>query len=334
MAGEFKLMIIQIIIILLLTVVIIYLLRQNMAIRYERRIGRYSIEPLHDKNVSVLDDLYKKYNNIIIYLRKFMQKSGLVNLLAKRYDKYITYGNIESRNKIDIITEKLLISIVFVVLTVFSRVLQNQVINIYELIFNFLIGYWVLDIYLIYNIKIKRKKIENQILKAVIIMNNAFKAGKSTIQAVEIASKELPEPLNIEFQKIYHDMKYGLAIDIVFQRFAKRVNIDEAKYLSSSLTILNKTGGNIVQVFSSIEKALFDKKKLKEELKNLTVSSNLVVKILLTLPFIFVAVIYFLNPTYFNPLFESTLGYIILFMIFILLLLYVFFLQRIMKVKV
>ena len=40
-------------------------------------------------------------------------------------------------------------------------------------------------------------------------------------------------------------------------------------YLSSSLTILNRTGGNIVAVFDSIEKTLFDKKKLKEELKRL-----------------------------------------------------------------
>ena len=98
--------------------------------------------------------------------------------------------------------------------------------------------------------------------------------------------------------------------------------------------LLNKTGGNIVQVFSSIEKALFDKKKLKEELRNLTVSSNLIVKILLSLPFVFVLIIYIMNPAYFDPFFESALGYVALAMIFVILLLYVFFLQKIMKVKV
>lgn len=48
-------------------------------------------------------------------------------------------------------------------------------------------------------------------------MNNAFKAGKSTIQAVEIAKNELPEPLKYEFRKIYNDMKYGLSVDVVFK---------------------------------------------------------------------------------------------------------------------
>ena len=135
--------------------------------------------------------------------------------------------------------------------------------SIYELIINYFIGYYLLDIYLFFDYKRQIRLIENELLRAIIIMNNAFKAGKSTLQAVEIASLELPEPICDEFKKMYLDMKYGLSVDTVFERFAKRVNLEEAVYLSSSLTILNKTGGNIVEVFSSIERTLFDKKKIK-----------------------------------------------------------------------
>ena len=117
-------------------------------------------------------------------------------------------------------------------------------------------------------------------------MNNCFKAGKSTLQALKVASDELPYPLGDEFKKMYLDMKYGLSIDTVFERFARRVNIDEAIYLSSSLTILNKTGGNIVEVFSSIERTLFDKKKLKEEMKNISAALKVVVIILSIIPII------------------------------------------------
>ena len=170
-------------------------------------------------------------------------------------------------------------------------------------------------------------------LRAVMIMNNAFKSGKSTIQAVYIASNELPYPINYEFKKIYQDMKYGLSVDVVFERFAKRVNIEEASYLASSLTILNKTGGNIVSVFNAIEKTLFDKKKLQEELKNLTGASNLVVKVLLFVPFIFMGIIYVLNPSYFDPLFNSVLGYLVIFVIIIMFSIYVWFLQKVMKVR-
>ena len=143
-------------------------------------------------------------------------------------------------------------------------------------------------------------------------MNNAFKAGKSTLQALEIAGNELSYPLNDEFKKMYLDMKFGMSIDNVFDRFAKRLDLDEAIYLSSSLTILNKTGGNIIEVFSSIERTLYDRKKLDEEVKNISSGPKMVVKILCLVPVIFVLLIYILNPTYFNPLFESVLGYIII----------------------
>ena len=219
-------------------------------------------------------------------------------------------------------------------LVIFSQVLQSRVISIFELLIYFIFGYFILDIYLIYSKKRRIKLIENQMLRAIIIMNNAFKSGKSTLQAVEIASKELAEPINYEFEKMYRDMKYGLSVDTVFERFAKRIDIEEARYVSSSLIILNKTGGNIVKVFSSIEKTLFDKKKLKEELRNLTVSSNLIVKVLLFVPIVFIAIIYLLNPDYFSPLFVSPLGYMIILLIVLMFAVYAWFLQKIMKVKV
>ena len=165
-------------------------------------------------------------------------------------------------------------------------------------------------------------------------MNNAFKSGKSTLQALKIASLELPEPISDEFKKMYLDMKYGLSIDTVFDRFAKRVNLEEAVYVSSSLTILNKTGGNIVEVFSSIERTLFDKKKLNEELKNISASPNMIVKVLFIIPIVFTLIIYILNPSYFAPLFSSTLGYMIIGIIVLMFIIYILLLKRITRIDI
>lgn len=201
-----------------------------------------------------------------------------------------------------------------------------------QIFISFGIGFYILDIILYIINKSNKKKIENDMLRAIIIINNAFKSGKSTIQAIEIASKKLPKPIGQEFKRIHSEMKYGLSMDVVFDRFAKRINIPEAEYLSSSLTILNKTGGNIIAVFDSIEKTLFDKKKLKEELKNSTTVSKLVVKLLLLVPIFFVLIIYMLNPGYFQPFFDSALGYLLLIIIIIMFILYAYLLQRIAKV--
>ena len=99
------------------------------------------------------------------------------------------------------------------------------------------IGFLIPDIYLSLQFKKKRKQIEEDLLKAIIIMNNSFKSGKSTIQAVEIASQKLSKPISSEFKRMHQEMKYGLSVDVVFDRFAKRIKLEEAEYLSSSLTL-------------------------------------------------------------------------------------------------
>ena len=320
---------IQIVLIFTFILIITLLIRFNNAVKLEKRIAKYSVRyNSDDEGGSLVDKVWKKY---IIFVKKQRKKvNKLFPTLVKRYDKYSVGSNQKS---VDYITHKLVISIIFIILTIVAMSIQGKLVTLLQILISLVLGFYILDIYLIFNSKTNKKKIEGEMLRAIIIMNNAFKSGKSTIQAVEIASKKLPKPIGYEFEKIYEEMKYGLSIDTVFDRFAKRVNIEEAQYLSSSLTILNHTGGNIVAVFDSIEKTLFDKKKLKEELKNSTTVSKLVVKILLVVPILFALVIYLLNPNYFDPFFASSLGYIMLGVIIVMFIVYAYLLDKIVRVE-
>lgn len=154
------------------------------------------------------------------------------------------------------------------------------------------------------------------------------------MQAVEIVKEELEGPISDEFKKIYLDMTYGLSIEVVFDRFYNRVKLEDAKYITSSLALLNKTGGNIVRVFGSIERSFFEKKKLKQEMKSLTSASIFVFRTLCILPFLFITVIYLLNPTYFAPLFESTLGFFFLGFTVLLYGLYIFVIKKVLEVRI
>lgn len=308
--------------------IIIMLFKLHKAIKTERRIGRYSLKIDKQDELSYFELLWEKYQR---FVKKYNSNERLVRY-SKSYEKYVYVG--EGPSAVQFIINKLVIACLFVVLVVISYAIQGKLVGFFGFIFSFILGYYLYDIYLIISKKRREKKIKNDMLRAVIIMNNAFKAGKSTLQAASIASRDLPKPISREFEKIYQDISYGLSIDVAFMRFAKRAKLEEANYIASSLTILNKTGGNIINVFSSIEKTLFDKKKLEEDLKNSTAASNLVVKVLMIIPFLFVLIIYLISPTYFDPFFSSILGYFILFIIIIMFAIYVFLLNKIMKVKV
>ena len=153
------------------------------------------------------------------------------------------------------------------------------------------------------------------------------------MQAIEIVAKELKGPIKQEFKKMHLEISYGLSLDVVFDRFSKRVASEEVNYITSSLSILNKTGGNIIKVFSSIEKMLFNKRKLKQEMKSLTSSSSMISKILLFMPFVFVLFITLLQPDYFAALINTTIGNIILCLIILIYVIYAYVVNRIMKVR-
>lgn len=325
--------IIQTIIMVLLAFIIFYLILYNNSLKLEKRISKYSIESIKNDSVSLFDLIYNEYKKLIIYLTKMFNKSAIIKKYASKYNKYITYENDKDIVAMDYVSNKVLICILFILIIIFARIIEGIFPSFIDLLISSLLGFFAIDIYFKFYDYIKKKQIEQDLLNAIIIMNNAFRSGRSTMQAIEIVAKELKGPISQEFKKMHLEISYGLSLDVVFERFSKRVESEEVSYITSSLSILNKTGGNIIKVFSSIEKMLFNKRKLKQEMKSLTSSANMISKVLLIMPFVFVAVISLLNPTYFTPLFNTSLGNILLIIIVIIYALYAFIVNKIMKVR-
>lgn len=324
---------IQVILIITLIVILFLLARMVISMNKEKRITRFAIDALSNKPVSFFDRINNFYNRIVRKLSSLLRKSSLFVKYSNKYEKYIDQTAINRKNSIDFVSNKFLIAIMTVIITIISDVLRIHKVSILQLIVAFIIGFYILDVFLIIEHKRRLKIMEEDSLKAIIIMNNAFKSGRSIMQAIELVSQEITGPVADEFKKMYIDLTYGLDLETVFKRLSERVEIDEMKYVASSLIILNKTGGNVGRVFSSIEKGVFDRKKLKDELKATTALSEMVYKILVAMPLLIFIVIIIFSPTYFDPLFNTVIGKIVLVLILILYLLYIIIVKKVTKVK-
>ena len=314
----------------LIIITIVFICAAKRSFELEKRITRFSISSITDKPSSFFDNIYRQYDNFLNKLSNTLSKSKLMVKYSKMYEKY-TYKTYN--NQMDIISSKFITSFVAVIITFISNVLRRQGIGSFQIILALIVGFFIPDLSIIINNKLRERRIENDLFKAVIIMSNAFKSGRSIMQAVKIVSEELDGPIGDEFKKVYIDLTYGLELDVVFERLSNRINMEETKYMASSLVILNKTGGNVVQVFNSIEKSFFERKKLNDELKSVTALSNFVFKILVAIPFIIFVLIYILNPTYFVPFVTAPIGKLILCLIMILYILYIVIVKRVIKIR-
>ncbi len=329
-----NLLIVQIIIIVLLFGIVIWLLRLNRLTRLERRFNKFTVSVIKDNELSLFDKLIKIYNNAQKRMSKFLYKLKIFDEYSKKYEKYCDNTRIIREDPMDYMSNKVFAGLAMMGLIIISDVFQYKGITFFQLFSTFLIGFFIPDVFLLSKTKMRKMQIEKDMLKAIIIMNNSFKSGLSIMQAIYIVSTELTGPISEEFKKMYIDLSFGLNMEVVFERFTKRIDTKEARYITTSLNVLNKTGGNIVQVFASVERNSFTRKKLQEELGALAASANAIFKILVVIPILLFVGIFLLNPTYFVPLFTDPIGIFILIVIILIYILYIIIIRRVMKVKV
>ena len=329
-----SIMVFQMIFTILLLISILAIAIYTKSIRLERRISKFSISPLKDTSLSLFDNVTLKISNIINKINNFLYKSELIKKYSKKYTKYLRTTNEITKTSMDFISIKIISSLSCIVIAIFAKTINFKIFNTYDVYLPMIFGFFLPDFIYYFKYRSYRKKLENDLLQAIIIMNNAFKSGRSITQAIKLVSKELEGPIAEEFKKMNLELSFGLGLDIVFQRLYERIKIEEISYLTASLTILNQTGGNIVEVFSSIEKSLFNKKKLRLELKSMTGGSRMIVNILTIVPIAFILMIWIINPTYFLPLLTNKLGLIIIGIILIYYIAYIIVIRKLLKVKI
>lgn len=328
--SSYIVLIIQALLIITLLYFMINLLKLSRVMRLEKRINRYAINTLNDNDISFFDEVYILFNKYKKFLSRRLGKSSFFTKTSKRYEKYVLDNETKA---MDFVAAKVMLALTFLIIVIISNAFWNRLVDIYQVSLSLLIGYYIYDIFLIFREKNKTKNIENDLLRAITIMNNSFKSGKSIIQAIYIVSNEVDGEIKNEFKKMYIDLTYGLSLEVVFKRFSNRVNIEEVKYMTTSLIILNKTGGNIVNVFATIEKNFFTRRKLKQEMKSIAASAGFMFKMLAVMPLLIILMIVILNPTYFTPLFETPIGLLISLLILVIYLSYIFVVKKIMKVE-
>lgn len=324
---------IQVLLILVVIIAFIITLKILTSIKKEKRIISFSITALSDKPTSFTLKVQSIYYSLIKGISKKISKSKVLTDYSKRYEKFVEVDSRYKETSLDFVSKKILFSICAVLLMIISNILKFKMFSFIQITASLLIGFFILDVFLKIKEKRMKKRIEQDFLKAVIIMNNAFKSGRSIMQAVELVSTELEGPISNEFKKILIDLTYGLDLQVVFDRFASRVKLEEVKYMASSLVILNQTGGKITKIFSSIERSFIERKRIKDEMESTLALSNFVFKVLVAIPFLIFIFIYFLDPTYFVTFITSVIGNIILISIILIYIVYIILVKKIVKIR-
>jgi len=148
----------------------------------------------------------------------------------------------------------------------------------------------------------------NDFADAIDIMVRGLKSGLPINDAMKVISTETPAPVGPEFLEIVEGQRVGIPIDQGIDRMFERLPLAEVNFLAIVMNIQSKTGGNLSEALSNLSKVLRDRKKMKAKIRAMSQEAKASAAIIGSLPFIIMGVLTVLNPAYLNPLWDTTLG--------------------------
>ena len=302
---------------------IVWLLIFIHSIKLENRLSNYTVKSKKNETISIIDKLLNLYNS---FKNSIIEKSIESNNISK----------LEKRKKeIDMtnLINSILSAIIFMIIYIFLSIFYVTKINILSVISILILGFTLPGILYIVKEHIRKKNIEHNLLRAISIINNSLQANKSIKEAIIDTKDKVEGDIKYELEEVINDLNYGLSLEVAFKRMEERCNVDDIVYLTTALSILNKTGGNTKEVFDYLENLFTTRKKLNQELDATIASSKLVYIILSILPIITLGGMMLLYDNYLYLFIETNIGKLIGASIVLLYMMYIFIIRKIMIIE-
>lgn len=217
-------------------------------------------------------------------------------------DLELKRGNIPLKGEEFLVLEGILGIIFFALGFIISQRLYGSVLFM-------LVGIVLPRIWLSSAKKKKRSQFNNQLADALLVLANSLKSGFSLLQAMEMVSQEMPNPISDEFQITLREMTYGTDTESALVHLTERVGSDVLDLLVTAMLIQRQAGGNLAEVLINIQATIQGRLHIQQEIRTLTAQGRISGYIIAALPFGIAAILSLLNPNYLSLLFTSPIGW-------------------------
>jgi tight adherence protein B len=183
------------------------------------------------------------------------------------------------------------------------------------------VGYLIPGFYVKYRINKRLKAFNNQLGDTLTLLSNALKAGYSFAQAIDTVAKNAVAPIADEFARAVREMNLGGSPDEALQNITKRIASADFDLVATAYSIHRTVGGNLAEILDNIAYTIRERVRIKGEIATLTAQARASGTLITFLPIVLAAFMFFVTPSYFRPMFDNFIGWILIaigiFMIFI-----------------
>lgn len=172
---------------------------------------------------------------------------------------------------------------------------------------------WVLPIVWLRRKQAQRlKAFGSQLAEGIGMLANALRSGYSFLQAMDVVSRDMPEPIAGEFAQVLRESRLNIPLDTALAGLSRRVPSEDLELLVTAVLIQRQVGGNLSEILDRIQDTIRDRIKLQGQIRTYTAQGRMSGWIVSLLPAGLLGILSLINPEYVHPLFHHPLGWLLI----------------------
>ena len=159
-------------------------------------------------------------------------------------------------------------------------------------------------IYLNTSVNRRRSNFEKQLVDVLVLITGAVRAGYSFLQSLDIVVQEMKPPVSEEFRRVRQEVSLGLSLNQALTNLHTRMQNEDLYLVISAVNINSQVGGNLTTMLEVVTNTVRDRSRLFSEIRALSSQQRFSGYILSLLPFMLVAILFIVSPSYISKLFQ------------------------------
>ena len=174
----------------------------------------------------------------------------------------------------------------------------------------------------------------DQMVDALTIMANGVKSGANPQQSMQRVIEIMGNPVSAEFSQVITQTQFGQSFEEALNDLGERIPRADVQMFVVAINILKETGGNMSETFTTIVSTIRERQKLEKKISAMTAQGIMQGIIVSCIPFLLLAIFYFIDPDHIAPMFNTTIGLIMLAVMLLLQIIGGVMIKKIVTIKV
>ena len=158
----------------------------------------------------------------------------------------------------------------------------------------------------------RQKAFDSLLPDTLQLMASTLRAGYSLMQGLEAVSQEVSEPVGRELRRVVTEARLGRPLEESLEQVAERMNSGDFGWAVMAIRIQREVGGNLAELLVTVAETMTERERLRRDVNALVAEGKISAIVLTILPVGLGLFIYSVNPDYMSPLFDETIGKILL----------------------